>query len=75
MSTALSTVTNPALVYGDFDGYVIADRIGLAVEFVPQLFSTGNGLPNGRRGWYAHWRVGGDVVSNSNFVLSVNPGA
>lgn len=75
MSTALNTVTNPALVYGDFDGYVIADRVGLAVEFVPQLFSTGNGLPNGRRGWYAHWRTGGDVISNTNFVLSVNLGA
>lgn len=75
MSTALSTVTNPAFVYGNFEGYVIADRIGLAVEFIPHLMSTGNGLPNGRRGWYAYWRTGADVVSFSNFVLSVNPGA
>lgn len=75
MSTALSTVTNSAFVYGDFDGYVIADRVGLAVEFIPHLMSSGNALPNGRRGWYAYWRTGGDVVSNSNFVLSQNPGA
>lgn len=73
MSTALSNTTNPALVYGDFDNYVIVDRVGLAVEFVPHLFSTGNGLPNGRRGWYAYWRVGADVVNNTAFVLSVNP--
>lgn len=75
MSTALNTVTNPAFVYGDFDGYVIADRIGMGVEFIPHLFSTGNGLPNGRRGWYVHYRQGADVVNNTAFVLSVNPGA
>lgn len=75
MSTALSTVTNTAFVYGDFSNFVIADRIGLAVEFVPQLFSTGNGLPNGRRGWYAHWRVGSDSVNNTAFIVSTNPGA
>lgn len=73
MSTALSTTTNPAMVYGDFSGYVIADRIGLAVEFIPNLVSAGNALPNGKRGWYAYWRTGADVVSYSNFVLSVNP--
>lgn len=75
MSTALSTVTNSAFVYGDFSGYVVADRVGLAVEFIPHLLSAGNVLPNGRRGWYAYWRTGADVVSFSNFVLSVNPGA
>jgi HK97 family phage major capsid protein len=75
MSTALSTVTNPAFVYGDFSGYVIADRIGMGVEFIPNLFSTGNGLPNGKRGWYVHYRQGADVVNNTSFVLSVNPGA
>ena len=76
MSTALSSVTNPAFVYGDFsNGFVIADRVGMAVEFVPLLMSTGNGLPNGKRGWYVHYRNGSDVVNNTAFVLSVNPGA
>jgi HK97 family phage major capsid protein len=75
MSTALSTVTNTALVYGDFSNYLIADRVGTAVEFIPHLFSSGNGLPNGRRGWYAYWRVGADSVNNTAFVVSSNPGA
>ena len=74
MSTALSTATNTAFVYGDFSQYVIADRIGTSVEFIPHLFS-GNGLPNGRRGWYAYWRVGADSVNNTAFVVSSNPGA
>ena len=39
------------------------------------VFSAGNGLPNGRRAWYVHYRNGSDVVNNTAFVLSVNPGA
>ena len=75
MSTALSSVTNVAWVYGDFSNFLIADRVGMAVEFIPHLFSAGNTLPNGRRGWYVHYRNGSDVVNNTAFVLSVNPGA
>jgi len=75
MSTALSTATNTAAVYGDFSNFVIADRVGLAVEFIPHLLSAGNVLPNGRRGWYAYWRTGSDSVLNTSFVVSTNPGA
>lgn len=75
MSTALSSITNVAFVYGDFNSFVIADRVGMEVEFIPHLFSAGNGLPNGRRAWYVHYRNGSDVVNNTAFVLSVNPGA
>ena len=75
MTTGLNTATNYAAVYGNFDGFVIAERVGLNTEFVPHLFSTGNGLPNGKRGWYVWGRHGSDVVDNTAFVLSVNPGA
>ncbi len=75
MSTALSTATNTAWVYGDFSNYVIADRVGIAVEFVPLLMSPGNSLPNGRRGWYCHFRTGADSVNNTAFIVSSNPGA
>ena len=75
MSTALSTVTNTAFVYGDFKYFNIVDRIGMSIEYIPHLFSTGNGLPNGRRGFYAYWRVGSDVSTVTAFVVSSNPGA
>lgn len=75
MTTTLSNATNNALVYGDFRNYLIAERIGMEVEFIPHLFSAGNGLPNGRRGWYAHGRVGADSINDTGFVLSVNPAA
>lgn len=63
------SVDNYVLVYGDFDNYVIADRIGMTVEFVPHLFGTGNNRPNGQRGWYAYYRVGADSVNDAGFRL------
>lgn len=75
MTTALASgsVQN-AIVYGDFSNYVIFDRIGLSVEFVPHLFGA-NGRPTGQRGFYAHWRVGADSVNDNGFILLQNPSA
>ncbi|SDP60816.1 phage major capsid protein, HK97 family [Actinopolyspora xinjiangensis] len=53
---------NDILVYGDFSNYVIADRIGMTVEFIPHLMGSNN-RPQGQRGWYAYYRVGADVVN------------
>lgn len=50
------------LVLGDFGQFGIYDRIGMSVELVPHLFSTGNGRPTGSRGYYAFWRVGSDWI-------------
>lgn len=60
---------NYAAVYGDFSNYVIADRIGMTVEFIPHLFGTSNGRPKGQRGWYAYYRVGADSVNDAAFRL------
>jgi HK97 family phage major capsid protein len=63
---------NHILLFGDFSQYVIVDRIGLSLEFIPQLFATGSNFPSGERGWFAHWRVGADSVNDAAFrVLTV----
>jgi HK97 family phage major capsid protein len=59
---------NYMAAYGDFSNYVIADRIGFSVEFIPHLFGA-NGRLTGSRGWYAYYRVGADSVNDSAFVL------
>jgi HK97 family phage major capsid protein len=59
---------NYVAVYGDFDNYVIADRIGMTVEFIPHLVGT-NRRPTGQRGWYAYYRVGADSVNDGAFRL------
>ncbi len=71
---AFSSTTGAAnrLVVGDFSNYVIARRTGMTVELVPQLFSTGNGRPNGTRGWFAHARIGGASVNDTAFRLQAN---
>lgn len=66
------TEDNYILVFGDFQHYVIADRIGMTVEFIPHLFGATNRFPTGQRGWYAYYRVGADVVNPGAFrVLNV----
>lgn len=64
--TALSD--NYVLIYGDFSNYVVADRIGTRVEFVPTVFGA-NQRPTGQRGWHAWYRVGADSVNDSAFEL------
>lgn len=67
-----ATADNHILVIGDWSKYLIVDRVGMAVEFIPHLFNTSNNLPDGRRGWYASWRVGADSLVDGAFrVLNV----
>jgi len=72
MATGSTSGTN-LLVYGDWSHYVIADRVGMTVEFVPHLFGAATpGRPTGQRGWYAYYRVGADSVHDGAFrMLSV----
>lgn len=55
------------LVLGDFSKFVVAQRVGMSVELVPHLTSTGNNRPNGTRGWYAYARVGSNVSVTTAF--------
>lgn len=67
-----STATGSKLaVFGDFENFVITDRLGMAVEFIPHLVGA-NRRPTGQRGWFAYYRVGSDVVNPNGFrVLNV----
>jgi HK97 family phage major capsid protein len=67
--TITGSQNNRILVFGDFSNYVIADRIGMTVEFVPHLFGTTNGRPKGQRGWFAYYRTGADVVNTAAFKM------
>lgn len=60
---------NLVLVYGDFSNYVIADRVGMTIEFIPHLFHTTSNRPSGQRGWYAYYRVGADSVNDGAFRM------
>ena len=60
----VATDAKEILLMGDFQYFVIVDRLGLSTEYIPQVFDT-NGKPLGQRGIYARWR-------NDTGILSVN---
>ncbi|WND33958.1 phage major capsid protein [Streptomyces sp. BB1-1-1] len=55
---------NYIAVFGDLTNYVIADRLGMTIEFIPHLVGS-NRRPTGQRGWYAYYRVGADSVNDA----------
>lgn len=56
------------LVFGDFSNYVIADRLGTTLSYIPHLFGS-NGRPKGQAGWHAYIRVGADSVNDGAFRM------
>jgi HK97 family phage major capsid protein len=68
MDKVTTTGAEP-LLFGNFDYFVIVDRLGLSTEFIPQLVDTsGNVL--GRRGVYARWRNDTGILTVNAFRLS-----
>lgn len=67
--TTSGAVANLILLFGDFSNFVITDRIGMSVEFIPHLFHTSNNRPSGQRGWFAYYRTGSDSVNDGAFRL------
>jgi HK97 family phage major capsid protein len=68
--TGTTGASNLAIL-GDFNSFVIAQRVGMNIELVPHVF-TSNGLPDGTRGWLAWARIGSDAVVDEDFVLLQN---
>ena len=72
-SAVVSTVTTGSniLLCGDFRQFLIYDRLGTSIEYIPNVVD-GSGIPTGQRGWVAHWRTGSDVlVPNAFRVLKL----
>jgi HK97 family phage major capsid protein len=70
-SAMQATVVNATkiMIVGDFNYFLILDRIGMQVELIPFLFGASQGnLPTGQRGIYAWWRNTSKVLSASAFV-------
>lgn len=61
-SSSMSTGTatgSLVLLFGDFEQYIIVDRIGMSILYNPMLTAAATAnLPTGEAGWYAFWRYG-----------------
>ncbi|MGJ6126314.1 phage major capsid protein [Mycolicibacterium sp. Y3] len=62
------TQDNLVLLFGDFQNYVVVDRLGTTMSYIPHLFGS-NGRPTGKAGWHAWFRGGGDSVNDGAFRL------
>ncbi len=71
-SAAVGTAAANELIVGDFHGFLVAQRAGMSIEFVPMLFDVTNNRPTGQRGWYAYARVGSDVIDPTAFQMLQN---
>jgi HK97 family phage major capsid protein len=69
-SAMQATVVNATkiMVVGDFNYFLVVDRLGMTIELVPHIFGAANRFPTGQRGLYAYWRNTSKVLSASAFV-------
>ena len=63
----MTVPTNTVATIGDFNQFMIIDRVGMSVELIPHLFHTFNSLPSGQRGLFAYWRNTSDVTVAAAF--------
>ncbi|GAA4518383.1 phage major capsid protein [Actinoallomurus oryzae] len=61
-----ATADNFVLLYGDFQQFVIVDRIGTQLELIPNVMGA-NRRPTGQRGALLWFRTGSDVVIPNAF--------
>jgi HK97 family phage major capsid protein len=70
-SAMQATVVNATkvMVIGDFNYFLILDRIGMNIQSIPFLFGASQGnLPTGQQGLYAWWRNTSKVLYANAFV-------
>lgn len=59
---------NTLMTIGDFSKFLIVDRLGLTLQYIPQLFGTANNYPTGQQGVYAVWMNSCKVLTPNAFV-------
>ena len=68
------TSGNRYLLFGDFNQFLIVDRVGMSVELIPHLVGA-NRRPTGQRGIYAIWRNSSLVLVDNAFRVLVDASA
>lgn len=66
MPDATLSINDRYLILGDFQQFLIVDRLGMLVDVVPHLFGA-NRRPTGQRGLFAMWRNNCKVLASNAF--------
>lgn len=67
-----TTLAANIAVFGDFSNFVLAQRAGMNVELIPNLFDGTYSRPTGQRGLFAFARHGMDSVNDNAFRILLN---
>jgi HK97 family phage major capsid protein len=63
-STIVSGSTDDVIIHGDFSQFMIVNRLGVTLNYLP-VFVSG-GAPQASSAWVAHWRTGsGGLVADA----------
>jgi HK97 family phage major capsid protein len=54
-------------IFGDFQQYVICDRVGVSMIYEPLVKDTTTGRPTGQAAWAMFWRFGAQVSTPNAF--------
>lgn len=68
MATA-TTSNSLVLLQGDFQQFLIVDRVGMGIELIPHLFGASSRFPTGQRGILAIWFNNSKVLVDNAFRL------
>lgn len=69
-STTMSAATASGtleVIFGDFNQFIIADRVGVSMIYDPLVQGTGGILPTGQAGWFMFWRTGSSLSTVNAF--------
>lgn len=66
-----ATTDDRYLILGDFQEFLIVDRVGMSVELVPHVFGASRRMPTGQRGLYARWRNSTRILVPNAFRVAV----
>jgi HK97 family phage major capsid protein len=68
MATA-TTSNSKVLIQGDFQQFLIVDRVGMGIELIPHLFGASSRFPTGQRGILAIWFNNSKILVDNAFRL------
>ena len=66
MSSAVSSGSLEA-IFGDFNQYLIVDRVGVSMIYEPLVKDQSTALPSGQAGWFMFWRTGAKLSTVNAF--------
>jgi HK97 family phage major capsid protein len=67
MFGGVQAVNSLLAIFGDFNQYVIVDRVGVSLIYEPLVKDQATAFPTGQGGWFMFWRTGAQLATVNGF--------